>query len=571
MSGANFIAFIMLVAIVITTIVYLLHWLYRRSTKDVSFVRTGFGGQQVVIGGGRFVLPIIHEITEVGMKTLRLEIRRANDQSVITKDRLRVDVIAEFYVRVRPDDESVAMAAQTLGRRTLEPESLKELVEGRFIDALRSVAAGMTMEELHENRGDYVKAVAESVDAALLRSGLELETVSLTGLDQTDMKYFNPSNAFDAEGLTKLTESIEGRKKKRNAIEQDTAVAIRNKDLEAEKSSLDIQKESEYAKLQQEADVSMRRQEQRTQIARDKATRERETEEAQLAAREEVEKARIAQERTLEAERIEREQYTEQLEIDRRKTLEIEEQERGIAVAAKMVARSEAEAESERARGQIVKAEEDVKSARDLEVAERRKRVELVEATQSAERDAIRVRTAAEAERKAAEDRAEAEKTGAYAAQVRYEIDAEGQRALNDAENLRSEEARQSHLRVKIAENLEGIIRESVKPMDNIGEIKILQVDGLPGFSGTSDGHGGRNGGERESATDGSPGRDGSLADEIVSSALRYRSHAPFVDSLLREVGMSTAEITKVGKLIDVDGPERKETGNNGGDPAARD
>lgn len=51
------------------------------------------------------------------------------------------------------------MAAQTLGQRTMQPEMLKDLVEGKFVDALRSVAAGMTMNELHEQRADFVQKV----------------------------------------------------------------------------------------------------------------------------------------------------------------------------------------------------------------------------------------------------------------------------------------------------------------------------------------------------------------------------------------------------------------------------
>ena len=39
----------------------------------------------------------------------------------------------------------------------MEPEQLKELVEGKFVDALRTAAAEMTMEELHEKRGAYVQ------------------------------------------------------------------------------------------------------------------------------------------------------------------------------------------------------------------------------------------------------------------------------------------------------------------------------------------------------------------------------------------------------------------------------
>ena len=82
---------------------------------------------------------------------------------------------------------------------------MRELIEGKFVDALRTVAAEMNMEEMHERRGDYVKRVRSVVAEDLLQNGLELETVSLTQLDQTAMEYFNPSNAFDAEGLTRLT------------------------------------------------------------------------------------------------------------------------------------------------------------------------------------------------------------------------------------------------------------------------------------------------------------------------------------------------------------------------------
>ena len=108
------------------------------------------------------------------------------------------------------------------------------------------------MEELHEKRGEYVKRVRGVVAADLLQNGLELETVSLTQLDQTSMEFFNPSNAFDAEGLTRLTEQIERRKKIRNDIEQDTMIQIRNKNLETEKQALDIDRELEYARLAQE-------------------------------------------------------------------------------------------------------------------------------------------------------------------------------------------------------------------------------------------------------------------------------------------------------------------------------
>ncbi|MEM7567020.1 MAG: SPFH domain-containing protein, partial [Pseudomonadota bacterium] len=373
--------------------------LYRRSSKEVSYVRTGLGGQKIIMNGGALVMPILHEVIPVNMNTLRLEVRRADEAALITKDRMRVDVVAEFYVRAQPTAESIANAAQTLGRRTMEPESLKDLIEGKFVDALRSVAAEMAMEELHERRIDFVQRVQNAVSEDLLKNGLELETVSLTGLDQTKRDYFNPDNAFDAEGLTKLTAEIEERRKKRNDIEQDTQVQIARKNLEAEQKQLEITREQEYARLEQSREVSVRRAGQEAQVATERAERERQSREAQIIAEQEVRRAEIAQQQAVEA-----------AEIERRKAIELTEQDREIAIADRSKAKSEAQAQADEARALAVRAAEQVETVREIEGAERRKQVELVQARQAAERQAISVRVAAEAEREAAEDRAEAER-----------------------------------------------------------------------------------------------------------------------------------------------------------------
>ena len=253
MSGVligQLILWLIIAIIVIAIVVYLVNWLYHRSSKEVSFVRTGLFGEKVVINGGAFVLPIIHDITPVNMNVLQMEVVREKDDALITKDRMRVDIEAEFYVRVKPTREAVSIAAATLGRRTMEPERLHALLSGKFVSALRSVASEMTMEEMHEQRGDYVARVKEAAAEGLAQNGLELESVAITDLDQTDLEYFNPSNRFDAEGLTQLIEEIETRRKLRNDIEQESMIRIRTRNLEAERQALDIERESETARLE---------------------------------------------------------------------------------------------------------------------------------------------------------------------------------------------------------------------------------------------------------------------------------------------------------------------------------
>ena len=269
-----------IVAIVIA--VYIVNWLYHRSSKEVSFVRTGFLGERVVINGGAFVLPFIHDYTPVNMNVLPMGVVRSRQDAVITRDRMRVDIEADFYVRVQATAEAVSIAASTLGRRTMEPEQLHALLSGKFVSAIRSVASEMTMEQMHEQRGEYVARVKATAAEALAQNGLELESVAITDLDQTDLEHFNPSNRFDAEGLTRLMEDIEARRKLRNDIEQDSMIRIRTRNLEAERQALDIERESETARLEQERDIEMRRALQRTEVARERALRETEAEQAQI-------------------------------------------------------------------------------------------------------------------------------------------------------------------------------------------------------------------------------------------------------------------------------------------------
>ena len=527
--------------------------LYRRSSKEISFVRTGFGGEHVILGGGAIVLPVLHEIIPVNMNTLRLEVRRAEDQALITRDRMRVDVMAEFYVRVKPTAESIATAAQTLGQKTMSPNELKNLVEGKFVDSLRAVAAEMAMEELHEKRVDFVQKVQQVVSEDLFKNGLELETVSLTGLDQTSFRYFNPQNAFDAEGLTKLTETIEDRRRKRNDIEQDTDLAIKAKNLEAEQARLQILREEEYAKLQQEREISVRRAEQLAEIAAQEAAKKREAEEARIAAEREIELKRIGSARDVANENILKEQLVQKAQVEQKKTIELAEQDRAIAIAEKSRAESEAKAQADLARAQAVKAEEEVITVRETQRAERAKAVELVAAKQAAEKDAIAITVAAEAGKQAAVDEAEAVRITAeanaeqlrlkargeadakvllaQAMEKQYQVDAEGTRAVNEANNILSTEQVEMQVRLAMLKYLPEIIRESVKPMENIDDIKILHVNVLNGMGsahvdGSEHGHG-----------------QVALSDQVVNSALRYRSQAPLIDSLMSELGIHGGDI----------------------------
>lgn len=532
------------IVIAILTLGFIFSRLYKRSSKEVSFVRTGFGGQKIIMNGGALVFPVFHEVIPVNMNTLRLEVRRHADQALITRDRMRVDVQAEFYVRVQPTVESIANAAQTLGMRTMRPQDLKELVEGKFVDALRAVAAEMAMEELHEQRVDFVQKVQLAVSEDILKNGLELESVSLTGLDQTSREFFNPNNAFDAEGLTKLTEEIEARRKKRNDIEKETEVEIQRKNLNAEQQQLEISRDGEYARLDQQREVEVRRAQQTAEIAREQAEHDREAEEAKIKADQSVKEADIASAQSIS-----------ERDIEKAKQIALAEQDRDIAVAEKSRSKSEADALADEARAVAARALEQVATMRDTEIAEREKAIELIEARKAAEQSAIAIKVAAEAEKMAAEDNAEAirisadaeaqkhritaqgasdaEKLKAEALRETYDAEAEGKRKVNEAANLLSPEQIAMQIKQALIESLPAIIEQSVKPMEQIEGIKILHVEGLHGPTGGQ--------GDAANTKEGA-----GIADQAVNAALKYRTQAPLLDSLMNELGIDGADLNSL-------------------------
>lgn len=91
-------------------------------------------------------------------------------------------------------------------------------------------------------------------------------------------------------------------------------------------------------------------------------------------------------------------------------------------------------------------------------------------------------------------------------------------------------------MRIKLAiiENLESIIRESVRPLERIDGIKIVQLAGLGATGGGAAGGAGTG--------------EGSLADQLVTAALKYRGQAPLVDALLKDLGVEGGSLSGLAR-----------------------
>ncbi|MCU0906861.1 MAG: SPFH domain-containing protein [Rhodobacteraceae bacterium] len=467
------ITWIILALVVVAVLVVLAANFFQRATNEVALVRTGLGGRRVVVDGGVLAVPYFHEITKVNMQTLRMTVARTGEGSLITKDRLRVDVGADFYASVTPTADAITRAAQTLGKRLFQPDQLRGLIDGMMIDALRSVAARMTMDELHENRADFVREVKAALAEAMANYGLQLDAVSLTALDQTPFGALDENNAFNAVGMRKLAEVIAKSKKERAEIESQSEVSVRRAAMEASKRKLEIDLEERRAEIAQSQEIETLMAAQLAEVARQKAEAER------SAAQ-----ARISMEQAIQSADLARELAIREAEIAQARALAMAEQDRQISFAAKSQEESRAQAEADAARAEAVKAAEAVQTARAMAEAERRKALALLRAAEEAEAAALRAKSAAESERATAADRAEAERVAADAMKHLRLAEAEAARARIEADNARSDALVAMELEKARLDALPRIVAEMVKPAEKIRGINIHHIGGLPGAAG---------------------------------------------------------------------------------------
>src|SRR5215472_16530157 len=173
---------------------------YRRCGADEALVRTGSGGNKVVIGGGVTVYPILHQLLRVSLRSIKLSVERSGKNALVTRDKIRANVTTELYIKVEPIHDDVLAAARSFGERNLDEHAIGDLIEGKLTDALRSVAANQTFMDLHSQRKQFAESIQNALAEELKKNGLTLENVSITALAMVPVKDLDPQDVFDAEG-----------------------------------------------------------------------------------------------------------------------------------------------------------------------------------------------------------------------------------------------------------------------------------------------------------------------------------------------------------------------------------
>lgn len=424
---------------------------YRRTSADQAFVRTGNGGKVVVLDGGTLVVPLLHKVIEINLKTMKLGVNPRGPNALITRDNLRANVLAQFYIRVQADTEHILNAARSLGDSSVNEEAVEQLVSEKLTSALRAIASQMDLFEIHTQRDLFAERVKEHVKDDLEANGLLLESVTISELDQTDPSELSDNNVFDAQGKRKITEITAAAAVERNNLERDAEQARKLKDVETRQQILELERKQAESEAQQA-----------TEIAKVRAEKEREAEEAQIIQQRQIELARIDKEKAIQAQEIARQQAVETARaqqeqavqaaqvirdqqvqtaaVERDKAVSLAERQKQIAIAEQEAARAKAEEAALQAAAEREKAGQQVQTVTQLAEAEREAKKKLIAAQQQIEQEKLRQQTTADveaytrikqadAEREASEMQAAARRQIAEAEAQAKEMVARGERA----------------------------------------------------------------------------------------------------------------------------------------------
>src|SRR5580693_1839630 len=337
---------------------------YRRCGADEALVRTGSGGNKVVIGGGVVVYPILHQLLRVTLRAVKLSVERSGKNALVTGDKIKANVTTELYIKVEPIAEDVLAAARSFGERNLDGHAIGDLIEGKLTDALRSVSAIQTFMSLHGKRKEFAEHIQLALSEELKKNGLTLENVSITSLSMVPVKELDEHDVFDAEGLRAITESVQSNREKTNQIQREKDNQIQAQNVEARMRQLQLEQQQQQAEADQGRKVSEYAAQQSAETAKAVYIQEQSRDMAGYEKQKAVETARIQQEQAIavamaakqRAEReamiaaekgqqvaaIDKDKVVQAAEIDRQKALEAATIEKEKVVGASLIVKEQA-------------------------------------------------------------------------------------------------------------------------------------------------------------------------------------------------------------------------------------
>ncbi|MFH0779264.1 MAG: SPFH domain-containing protein [Parcubacteria group bacterium] len=398
--------------------------LYHTPSASEALVRTG-GRKEIIVtfNGGIMCVPVINKMQKVNLMTMRFEVVRKGIDALITDDKMRADIQAEFFIKVDANVKDIINAARSLGVKSIDSSSVEQFVSDKLVSALRSVATKSTLAQLNSERDVFKDAVMKTVKEDLLHNGLTLESVTISHLDQTEFDSLKKDNVFNAEGLRNAMQIIKKAEVETNDLQKEAELKIAQKNVAIRKQVLDTefeqkQAESDQARSVKNAQAENERKAAEFKLQQDQVVAERGVEkdraveaakiEAQkklILTNQEKEVAEALRQQTVQTAQkaqevavIAADQKKKVAEVEREKAMEVTNREKEIAVKLKEKERADAEAAQLAAEVLKETQAQKVKTVEVVQQAEREKEQQVIKAKAEAETAYVGKQRAADAE-----------------------------------------------------------------------------------------------------------------------------------------------------------------------------
>ncbi|MGB2742809.1 MAG: hypothetical protein WBC60_19875 [Cognaticolwellia sp.] len=450
---------------------------------------------------GGMVIPIIHKKEIMDISTKRMMLERKGRSGLICQDNIRADIIITFYIRVNETKEDILRVAKQVGcDRSSYPETLQELFEAKFSEALKTVGKQLNFTELFTQRDIFRDKIKEVIGQDL--SGYVLEDVAIDFLEQTSIHDLDPNNIMDAEGIRRITELTAQQSVQTNDLKRQEEIRIKRQNIDAKEKGLELDRQLADAQAKQTREISsvQAREEAETakivqeELCKSEQARidteqvvavaeENKQREADIAEQNRFRAVAIEEEkvkRARQVEEIDREKEVETLRIDKEKALEVERKniaevqrerimvEKGVAQEEELIKDLRVVSEANRQKDeQVIKAKGEAEQAlvKDIESAKAQE--------QAAEHIARKMQTIAEAELKTASKQAESKKILAEGNQAEAASQglAEAQITLAQADaHERQGEAEARSLELKLTAEAKGIQEKALAEATGLRE-----------------------------------------------------------------------------------------------------
>ena len=393
------IAILVLSGLAVITLIILLSIvgsMYRRCGPNEALIIYGWGGTQIITGGGRLVLPVFQVYKQLSLELMSFDV--APDQDLFTSQGVAVSVEAVAQIKVKSDPQSIRTAAEQLLTKNLQQrESLIRLVmEGH----LRGITGLLTIEQIVKEPEMVAGRFRQTVADDLSKMGLEVVSFTIKKV-MDEKEYITNMGRPDVARIKREAEIAQAEAErdiaiKRAQAEREAATARATADQER----VIAQAASETKQAEAMRDLNLRKAEYEAATNQQKAIAEKaylisQNQAEQKAVAEQVKIAQVEKQEQIRVQELEVQRR--QLELEATVIRQSEAEQRRIEVMAeaekqRLIREATGQAEARKLQGQA-EAEYALatgKAIADVQLAQGRVAAEIIESKGQAEAAAMR-------------------------------------------------------------------------------------------------------------------------------------------------------------------------------------